>query len=52
MGRDIVLIGCEVDGTERYSIEQYGLHYERQHQLLCPDDAIAHIVTSLNAQND
>ena len=52
MGQDIVLVGHEVDGTEHYSIEQYGLHYERQHQLLCPDDAIAHIITSLNAQND
>jgi len=48
MGRDIVLIGHEVDGTERYSIEQYGLRYGR----LCPDDAIAQIITSLNARND
>jgi ferredoxin-nitrite reductase len=46
--RDIVLIGREVDGTERYSIEQYGLRYG----LLCPDDAIAQIITSLNAKND
>ena len=52
MGRDIVLVGREVDGSERYSVEQYGLHYERQHQLLCPDDAIAQIITSLNAKND
>ncbi|MCY7406790.1 MAG: hypothetical protein LH631_05255 [Alkalinema sp. CAN_BIN05] len=48
MGRDIVLIGREVDGTERYSIEQYGLRYG----LLCPDDAIAQIITSLSAKND
>ena len=46
--RDIVLIGCEVNGTERYSIEQYGLGYG----LLCPDDAIAQIITSLTAKND
>lgn len=51
-GSDIVLVGCEVDGTERYRVEQYGLRHELQHQLLCPDDAIAHIITSLNAQND
>jgi ferredoxin-nitrite reductase len=46
--RDIVLIGREVNGTERYSIEQHGLQYG----LLCPDDAINHITTSLNARND
>lgn len=46
--RDIVLIGHEVNGTERYSIEQYGLGYG----LLCPDDAIDQIITSLNEKND
>lgn len=50
--RDMVLVGYEVDGTERYRVEQYGLPCELQHQLLCPEDAIAHIITSLNAQND
>jgi ferredoxin-nitrite reductase len=45
--RDIVLIGREVNGTERYSIEQYGLGYG----LLRPDDAIDQIITSLNEKN-
>ncbi len=49
---DIVLVGYEVNGTERYRVEQYGLRYELQDQLLCPEDAIVHIITSLNAQND
>lgn len=42
--RNIVLAGCEVDGTERYNLERYGMQYG----LLCPDDAIAQIITSLN----
>ena len=46
VSRDIVLVGCGVDGTERYNLEKYGLQYG----LLRPDDAIAQIITSLNSK--
>ena len=46
VSHDIVLVGCEVDGTERYTLEKYGLQYG----LLCPDDAIDQIITSLNSK--
>ena len=43
---DIVLVGCQVDGTEHYNLEKNGM----QSDLLCPDDAIAQIITSLNSK--